>query len=90
MFELRKYLVKPAAAICLALGSTSAMAYLPVDNNDAAVTLHWGGATASTQSAMETTVTALCASEVNILYVPAGGVAANPKRPGNDWFRSLP
>ena len=85
MFELRKYLVKPAVAVCLALGSTSAMAYLPADNNDAAVTLYWGGATASTQSAMELTVTAVCAADTHILYVPAGGVAANPKRPGNDW-----
>lgn len=84
MFELRKYIVKPAAAICLALGSTSAMAYLPVNNDDAAITLHWGGATASTLSAMELTVTAVCASNVHILYVPAGS-GTNPKRPGNDW-----
>ena len=84
MFELRKYIVKPAAAICLALGSTSAMAYLPANNNDADITLHWGGATASTLSAMEATVTAVCASNVHVLYVPAGS-GTNPKRPGNDW-----
>lgn len=84
MFKLRN-IVKPAVAACLAVGSTSAMAYFPANNDDAAVTLHWGGATASTQSAMELTVTAVCASDTHILYVPAGGVAANPKRPGNDW-----
>ena len=85
MFQLRKYLVKPTVAVCLALGSTSAMAYLPTNNDDGAVTVYWGGATASTQSAMELTVTAVCASDTHILYVPAGGTAANPKRPGNDW-----
>ena len=84
MFKLRN-IVRPVAAVCLALGSTSAMAYLPANNDDAAVTMHWGGATASTLSAMELTVTAVCATDTHILYVPAGGVAANPKRPGNDW-----
>ena len=84
MFKSRTYLVKPAVAICLALGSTSAMAYLPQNNDDAAVTMHWGGATASTLSAMELTVTAVCASDTHIMYVPANS-GTNPKRPGNDW-----
>lgn len=96
MFKLITYLIKLAVAVCLVVGSTSAMAYLPINNDDGQVTLHWGGASApTTLSAMELTIRAVCGArnsfnliipgDPHILYVPAGGFGADPKRPGSDW-----
>lgn len=85
MSNLRTHLIKQAlVAAVLAAGSTSAMAYLPASNNDGDVTLHWGGATASTLSAMDLAVQAVCATDTHIMYVPANS-GVDPKRPGNDW-----
>lgn len=73
-----------AIGAAMLLGSAPALAYIPSSNTDADVVIYWGGATASTLSAQELTVAAVCATDTHLLYVtPNSGT--NPKRPGNDW-----
>lgn len=79
-----KNIVGQAIGAALLLGSVPALAYIPSSNTDADVVIYWGGATASTLSAQELTVAAVCATDTHLLYVtPNSGT--NPKRPGNDW-----
>lgn len=75
-------LIAKAVTAALVMGSGSAFAYLPTSNTDADITLYWGGATASSLSAMELTVNAICTSNTNILYVPT---SATNGAPSNDW-----
>ncbi|MGE0384908.1 MAG: hypothetical protein AB7Q97_09285 [Gammaproteobacteria bacterium] len=73
-----------AIGASLLFASGSAFAYLPASNTDADVIMYWGGATASSLSAQELTVAAVCATDTHLLYqTPNSGT--NPKRAGNDW-----
>ncbi|MGD9601206.1 MAG: hypothetical protein AB7V59_05315 [Gammaproteobacteria bacterium] len=76
--------LRSAVAAALALSSAGALAYVPTSNTDADVVLYWGGATASTLSAQELAVAAVCDTDPHLLYVKA--TSGTPiDRPGNDW-----
>lgn len=74
-------LVKHSVGAALLLAAGSAFAYVPTSNTDADLVVYWAGATASSLSAQELAVAAVCDTDTNLLYVKA---AANDA-PGNDW-----
>lgn len=76
-----------AVGAALVLTAGAANAYVPSSNTDADIVLYWGGATASTVSAQELTVNALCDTDVHIVYVrtESDTVASRKNLPGNDW-----
>lgn len=86
--KLVKNPIAHAVGACLLLASGAAFAYVPTSNTDADLVLYWGGATASTLSAQELAVNAMCdsvaqgAAAPTLLYV--NNVASNDA-PGNDW-----
>jgi hypothetical protein len=71
-----------AIGAALLLASGAASAYVPTSNTNADITLHWGGATASTLSAMELSVNAICVTDPHILYVPTSGTDRTPSSGG--------
>ncbi len=73
-----------AVSAVLALASTSVLAYIPTSNTDADTVVYWGGATASSLSAQELAVAAVCDTDTHLLYVKSTS-GANIDRPGNDW-----
>lgn len=76
--------VGQAIGAAMLLSSASAFAYVPTSNTDADVIIYWGGATASSLSAQELTVAAVCDTDPHLLYVKA--TSGTPiDRPGNDW-----
>jgi hypothetical protein len=80
----RKSILGCAVGASLLAASGAAFAYVPASNTDADVVIYWGGATASTLSAQELAVAALCDTDPHLLYVKAtSGTPAD--RPGNDW-----
>ena len=76
--------LKSAVSAALALSSATALAYIPTSNTDADTVMYWGGATASTLSAQELAVAAVCDTDPHLLYVKATS-GTNIDRPGNDW-----
>lgn len=74
--------VSQAVGAALLLASGAASAYVPTSNTDGAVTLYWGGATASSLSAQELTIAAVCVTNAHLAYVPT---SATNRAPGNDW-----
>lgn len=76
--------LRSAVAAAFALSSAGALAYVPFSNTDADIVLYWGGATASSLSAQELAVAAVCDTDPHLLYVKA--TSGTPiDRPGNDW-----
>src|SRR5262245_20953593 len=82
--KLLKNPLAQAVGAALCLSASSAFAYLPTSNTDADVVIYWGGATASSLSAQELTVEAVCDTDPHVLYVNSGA-APNTNAPGNDW-----
>jgi ABC-type phosphate transport system substrate-binding protein len=79
-----KTLISQAVGLALLASSGAALAYVPTSNTDADVVVYWGGATASTLSAQELAVAAVCDTDPHLLYVKA--TSGTPiDRPGNDW-----
>lgn len=76
--------IRRAVGVALLLGSGSALAYIPTSNVDADVTVYWAGATASTLSAIELTIAAVCDTDTHLLYVKETA-PPNPDRPGSGW-----
>lgn len=79
-----RYSLKCAVSAALALSGATALAYIPTGNTDADTVIYWGGATASSLSAQELAVAAVCDTDPHLLYVKATS-GANIDRPGNDW-----
>lgn len=82
--NFRMHTMHYAVSAALALASASSFAYIPTSNTDADTVIYWGGATASTLSAQELAVAAVCDTDTHLLYVKATS-GTNPDRPGNDW-----
>jgi ABC-type phosphate transport system substrate-binding protein len=78
------HIVRRAVTAALVLGAAPAFAYVPNSNTDGDVIMNWAGASASTLSAMELTIGAVCDANAHLLYVPTGS-GANPNEPGSDW-----
>ncbi len=81
-------ILKTVGGCGLLLSSTAALAYLPVGNNvpaDADISLTWGGATASSLTAQEAAVSAVCASNADLIYVTGGAFNDANDAQGNDW-----
>lgn len=77
------HIVRHAVAAALVLGAAPAFAYIPTSNTDGDVVMNWSGASASTLSAMELTVNAICDANPHVLYVPTA-IGVN-NTPGSDW-----
>lgn len=75
---------KRALAVAATLLCSNAMAYTPTSNTDADSVIYWSGATASSLSAQELAVNAVCDRDADLFYVKATS-GANIDRPGNDW-----
>jgi ABC-type phosphate transport system substrate-binding protein len=78
------HIVRNAVAATLMLGAAPVFAYVPTSNVDGDVIMNWSGASASTLSAMELTINAVCDANPHLLYVPIGS-GGNPSEPGSDW-----
>jgi hypothetical protein len=76
--------IRRAVGVALLLGSGSALAYVPTSNDDADVVVYWAGASASTLSAIELTVAAVCDADTHLLYVKETA-PPNADRPGSGW-----
>lgn len=83
-----RVILKSLGASALLMSSTTALAYVPVGNNvpaDADISLAWGGATASSLTAQEGAVSAVCASDAHLVYVTGGAFNDTNDGQGNDW-----
>lgn len=84
---MKSQILARAVGAALILSGGTAAAYVPTSNTDADIVIYWGGATASTVSAQELAVGALCDANPHVIYVRTES-DANPARknlPGNDW-----